>query len=466
MSDKSVIVIGGGLAGLAVALPLADEGFQVTVFEKRALLGGRASSFQDPETGDRVDNCQHVTMRCCTNLEDFYRRIGVLDRIRYFDALTFLDIRNCMSTIRGSSLPAPLHAAPSFLFFRALGLRDKVAIAYGLFRILRARRDEALDRESMADWLLRSRQTQGAVDRFWRPIMVSACNEDLDRISCVHAFKIFRDGFLVHSQAYQMGLPSVSLGDLYSEPAIAYLEQRGARVRMREHIDRINVRGACVESLSLVDGSTVEADYYVSAVPFDLLLKMMPAEAAELPYFGNLRNLEFSPITGVHLWFDRILDVPPAVALLDREMQWIFNKTENYGLDGAGTYLGLVVSSAKRLADTPKEEIVAEALAEVRSCVPSASDAKLVKWKVIKERKATFAPMPGADRWRPSQKSPVANLFVAGDWTQTGWPATMEGAVRSGYRAAEHLLAEEGIGKQLLAPDLAPSPLARLLMRS
>src|SRR5258708_26791950 len=179
----------------------------------------------------------------------------------------------------------------------------------------------------MSEWVARTRQTQRAIERFWRLILVSACNEDLDRISCTHGFHIFRDGFLTNPVAYEMGLPTVPLGDIYTEPALQYLEKRGAAVRTKEHVDRINTVGRYVESLTLVDGSTVEADYYIGALSFDLLLKLLPEETAAQPYFANLSKLEFSPITGVHLWFDQQLDIRPATAILDREMQWIFNKT-------------------------------------------------------------------------------------------------------------------------------------------
>lgn len=466
---RSVIIIGGGVAGLAAAVALADEGFKITLIEKRALLGGRASSFIDAESGDRVDNCQHVTMKCCTNLEDFYRRVGVADKIHYFDALTFLDGRGVFSRIKSSFLPAPLHTLPSFLTFRALSLRDKIAIGRALMQILRTRPADQLDETSMEEFLARSKQTARAIDRFWRPILVSACNEDLDRISCASAFKIFRDGFLVHPEAYKVGLPTVPLGDLYTEPALSYLRGRSAEVRFKEHVDEIIVSGKRVEGLKLSDGSTISADYYLSAIPFDLLLKVLPEETTALPYFQPLQNLQFSPITGVHLWFDRKLDIPPATAILDREIQWIFNKTENYNQPDTqcpipNTYLGLVVSSAKRLAEMPRDEIVRLSLEEVCQCFPQVREAKLVKSHVIKERKATFSPAPGVDRFRPSQRTPIHNLFLAGDWTATGWPATMEGGVRSGYLAAESILAAEGEKRRILQPDLEPSSLAKALM--
>jgi len=461
---SSVLIIGGGLAGLAAATALADQGLRVTLIEKRPLLGGRAGSFIDPETGERVDNCQHVTLRCCTCLDAFLRRIGAADNIRYHDTLRFLDPQGLVSVLRGSPLPAPFHTLPSFVGFRGLRLADKLCIARALLAILLARPTQELDALSMADWLAGQRQTPRALERFWRTILVSACNEELERISCLHGFKIFRDGFLVHPRAFHMGLPTVSLGSLYTEPAVQYLEARGAHVRFRDHVDRVCMDHGSVSGVRLADGTRLQAGTYVSAVPFDLFLKLLPAEVVEAhACFRDLRRLEHSPITGVHLWFQGHLPVDEAVALFDREMQWIFRKDFGVEPDAEATCLGLVVSSSRRLVDLPREEIIRIAEAEVRQAIPAARQARLLKARVVKERKATFSPVPGAEKWRPAQRTPIPNLFLAGDWTATGWPATMEGAVRSGLLAAEAVLESLGAPTRLLEPDLPPAGLARFL---
>ncbi|MGC8669293.1 MAG: hydroxysqualene dehydroxylase HpnE [Chthonomonadales bacterium] len=469
---RKVLIIGGGVAGLAAAVRLAEYGYAVTLLEKRSVLGGRASSFIDPATGERVDNCQHVTMRCCTNLEDFYRRIGVLRHIRYYRTLEFLDAAGRRSVIGGSFLPPPLHTLPSFLRFRSLGWKDKAAVARGLLEIARTPDTPGLDDMAVSEWLSRTGQTDAAVRRFWLPILVGACNAEPHELSCRYAFMLFRTGFLGNRHAYELGLPTVSLADLYTEPVIDFLEARGGRVCLRQNVARLCVANDRITGATLADGSLVEADAVVAAVPFDKLVKLLPPDLASHRVFANAGRLRFSPIVGVHLWFDRPLRAPDAVALLDRKMHWIFNKGALYSQHrasgekgfGAQGYLGCVVSAAYEFAAMPREEVAEIALRDVHACVPDAREAKLVRWHVIKERKATICPEPGADRFRPPQAGPIPNLFIAGDWTRTGWPSTMEGAVRSGYLAAEALMARDGREVRLLAPDLPLQGLSARLM--
>ncbi|HLK61739.1 MAG TPA: hydroxysqualene dehydroxylase HpnE [Chthonomonadaceae bacterium] len=469
MPGKTVLIIGGGVAGIAAGVALAEAGLRVELVEKRPLLGGRASSFVDPKTGERIDECQHGTMRCCTNLADLYERLGVQEQIRYHDTIHFLDGEGKRSVITNCGLPAPMHTAFSFLAFRSLGVRDKIGIGQAMLAMLRVRPDPRYDALDIATWFRQRGQTERAVKRFWTPILVSACNEVIERISCTHAFKIFRDGFLMHPQAFHFGVPRVPLASLVTEPALAYLQARGGCVRLRTTVDQIHFEGGPngrVAGVTLVDGERLEADYYVSALQFDLLLKLLPPEVTtSVPYWENLRGIELSPIIGVHLWFDRPIDCPEALALLDRETEWIFNKTKNFDrVDKEGTYLSAVISASHRYKDVPNDQILATVLADVHACLPETREATLVRSRVIQWPKATISPKPGVDALRPGQRSPLSNLYVAGEWTQTGWPSTMEGAARSGYLAAEYLLEREGTKPQrILAPDLPPSGLAGLL---
>jgi squalene-associated FAD-dependent desaturase len=463
-ASKSVVIIGGGVAGIAAAVALSEAGFRVQLFEKRPLLGGRASSFLDKATGARIDECQHGTMRCCTNLADLLTRLGVHDQIQYFDAIEFLDRNGKRSAIRGSSLPAPLHTSFSFLTFKSLNLRDKVGIARAMLAMLHTKPNPKQDDLDVAAWFRRMGQTEQAVKRFWRPVLVSACNDELERISCLHAFKIFRDGFLLHPEAFRFGVPRVPLATLYTEPTLAYLQQRGGCIRTKTIVDEIHFERNRVTGVSLMDGERIEADYYVSALQFDLLLKLLPPTVTEgVPYWENLRKLELAPLCGIHLWFDRPIDCPPALAILDRDTEWIFNKTQNFGLPAnEETYLSVVISASRRFAETPKEELLAHILEEVRECLPDARQANLLRSHVVRWPKATFSPLPGVETLRPDQRSPIENLYVAGEWTQTGWPSTMESAARSGYRAAEYLLEREGRPQTLVAPDLPRNGIARL----
>ena len=466
-AQGSVIVVGGGVAGIAASVALADSGFKVTLLEKRPLLGGRASSFIDPQTGERLDECQHGTMRCCTNLADLLERLGVSEQIHYFDVLSFLDSEGKYSEIKGCGLPAPLHTSLSFLLFKSLSLADKIGIAKAMILMLRAGNRPEHATTSIGEWFRKTGQTERAIKRFWRPILVSACNEELDRIACLYAFKVFREGFLGHPTAYHFGVPRIPLGSLYTEPTLAYLKERGAEVRVRTIVEGFEVVEGCVTGVLLPDGTRLTADHYVSGLQFDLLLKALPESAIlGVPYFENLKEMEVAPLAGIHLWFDRAFECPPAIAILDRETEWIFNKTENWALERTqGTYLSIVISASHRFAKTPKEELVAKILEEVRACIPGARGAELVKSQVIRWPKATLVPRAGLEALRPKQRSPLKNLYIAGEWTDTGWPSTMEAAARSGYLAVEALLEDCGKPKKIVTPDLPTAPLARLLYK-
>jgi squalene-associated FAD-dependent desaturase len=473
MSSKSVIVIGGGLAGLSSAVALAEAGFRVRLLEKRPHLGGRAASYALPG-GEHVDNCQHVTLGCCTNLDDFYRRVGAANQIRFFDRLLFAAPDGLRGSIASVALPPPLHMAPSFVFFPLLGWADKFAIARALLAIAHSggrppdlSSDDAPENLSMLAWLQKHRQTSRAIHRFWEVILVSALDEELDRIDARYGIDVFWKAFLSTRAGYRVGIPRVPLGELY-EGCRKALAQQGGEVQLRAGVRGFLVADGRIDGVEREDGSVETADYYLAAVPHDVLPELLPAEVVERePVFLNLRNLRTSPITGVHLWFDRTVMSEPFLTLLDSTTQWVFNKTQLYG-GGAkegGQYLQLVISASYSLAARSRQEIIALCLAELREVLPATREAVLVKGTVVKEMSATFSPAPGSDRWRPAQRSPLQRLFLAGDWTLTGWPSTMEGAVRSGYLAAEAILSDAGTPRKFLQPDLRAEGLARLWAR-
>ena len=437
-----VAVVGGGLAGLSAGCALAGSGFRVTLFERRPYLGGRASSYQHPGTGEIVDNCQHVLLGCCTNLVEFYRRIGVEEKIRWYDRLTFLEPGGRASVIAASALPSPLHTAPAFLRAGCLNWSDKLGIAAAMAALAPT---TPTDRgESFLSWLRRHRQTERAISRFWKTVLVSALNEDLERVSVSSAAQVMRESFLKSAAAGRMGVPTVPLTDLYSV-AGDYIRSRGGEVCLRAGVDSFHAQVAGV-NLRL-QGREEAFDFVVLAVPFEVLAAMLPESSAAEPLRQALERFETSPITGIHLWFDRqITDLEHAV-LLDRTIQWMFHKSKllaaapasNRQIEPNGSYVELVVSSSKTLVDKSRPEIIALALSELRDFFPGAGAANLVKSTVIKEVHATYSPRPGIDPYRPRSETVWPRVFLAGDWTATGWPATMEGAVRSGYLAAESL---------------------------
>jgi squalene-associated FAD-dependent desaturase len=472
---KSVIVIGGGLAGLAASVALAEAGWRVRLFEQRPFLGGRATSYLLPD-GEHVDNCQHVTLGCCTNLDDFYRRIGAADKIKFFDRLVFLDPQGRRGEMRAGMLPAPFHMTGSFLGFAPLKMRDKICIAWAMLNILQTSgRTWDVDKFggiSMLEWLRRRGQTKGAIERFWRVVLVSALDEELDKSDARYGMDVFWKGFLSNRNGYRMGVPAVPLAELY-EGCKGVIESKGGEVNLRTPARGVRVEGGVFQGVKF-DGEREEsADAYVFAVPHTLLPDLIPTGfGTQDATLRNLRMLKNAPITGVHLWFDREVMTEPFVTLLDTTTQWIFNKTALYGSANGnqesktGQYLQLVVSASYELLQKPRQEIIDLCLKEVRQALPAAREANLLKATVIKEAAATFSPEPGVDRWRPKQETSVKGLFLAGDWTDTGWPATMEGAVRSGYLAAEAVTKAAGAPQSFLQPDLAADGLVSLWARN
>ena len=428
---SKVLIAGGGLAGLAAAAALGGGGFDVELFEARPFLGGRATSYPVPGGDETIDNCQHILLRCCVNLLDFYARLGVRERVRFYREVVFLEPGGRASVLRRGRLPAPFHFAGAFLQMKCLDAGDTLAIARGILAIRRERkRRKDLDNISMRDWLLQKRQTPRAIDRFWRQVLVSAVNEDLDSMAARHGFQVFWLGFLARADAYEMGIPSVPLAQLYGTEAWQRLPS--VRMHLRAPVDAIDGGGF------VVAGERRTADYYICALPFERLTAVgLPAPA-----------FEHSPITGVHLWFDREVTTLPQATLLDRTMQWMFNK------DG-GRYLQLVVSASRDLTNVSREDIIDIALGDLRLYFPRVREAKLLRAHVVKEQRATFSAAPGTEAFRPPAATTIGNLFLAGDWTDTGWPATMEGAVRSGYTAAAAVARAAGKPAEFLLPDIA-----------
>ena len=467
-----MIVIGGGLAGLSAGVSLAEAGWRVRLFEQRPFLGGRATSYVLPD-GEHVDNCQHVTLGCCTNLEDFYRRVGAQDKIKYFDRLLFQDPQGRQGIMQAGWLPAPLHMTGSFLTFAPLSRADKRSIARAMLEIFRGKGHTAdLDTPggiSMLDWLRKRKQTAGAIERFWRVVLVSALDEELDKTDARFGVDVFWKGFLANRTGYRMGVPAVPLAELYDGCKLE-IERRGGEVSMRMPVRAIHLRDGGIDDVEFDGGRLETAEAYVFAIPHDALADLLPDEVKrQEPSLAHLENIKASPITGVHFWFDREVMREPFVTLLETTTQWIFNKTALYaGSNGRGAakgqYLQLVISASYDLLPKPRQEIIDLCLAEVRQALPAAREAKLVKATVIKEASATFSPQPGVDRWRPKQQTLVKRLFLAGDWTDTGWPATMEGAVRSGYLAAEAVLRVAGTPKTILQPGLKPGGLVRVFV--
>ncbi|MDB5290578.1 MAG: Carotene 7,8-desaturase [Phycisphaerales bacterium] len=457
-----VIVVGGGLAGMATAIALETAGLNVTLLEARKVLGGRASSFEDPQTGEILDNCQHVLLGCCTNLLDFYARLGVSHLIHYERTVHFVapdGRRHDLSGIRG--LPAPLHLGPSMAGFGALTLGERVAVSRAMLAMLRLGKSGrlALSDISFGQWLDDHHQPAALVQKLYDPILVGSLNEQCRDASAAYAIQVFQDAMLAHASGYVIGLPACPLGELYAKFPCR-------DVRLGTRVSAIRFTGASAAGVELLGGEVLDADAVVLATNHHAVRRWVPDELAQRDSrFARLDELESVPILGAHLWFDRPVLSDSHAAFLQGPLQWLFKK------DAEGKAVHGVISAARDWLDVPRDEALKRFEQQIRAVFPHAREAKLLRGVTVIEKRATFSPKPGVDRLRPPQAPPpggIDNLFLGGDYTLSGWPATMEGAVRSGYLAAEAVIhslpSRNGKPRRpLLVPDLPIQWPARLL---
>lgn len=457
---RDVIVAGAGAAGLSAAVALAQAGARVTLLERRPYIGGRAYSYEHPALEETIDS-QHVVVGCCTNLLDLVRLAGTADTIRWYDELVFLEPNGNRSLLRPGSLPAPMHQTMSFLRAPMLGLKDKAAIAGGLMRFLRSYPND--DAESFSSWLKRTGQTERAIRHFWEPVVVGALNDTFDRCSVKYAGKVFHESFLRSPEAGRLGIPAAPLSEFFA-PIAKLAEKQGVDVRLKsgiEALERTNdgrwaVR--CGADLHIADSVVLATDFKQTHT---LLTSLNPSDEERERLHNGFDQFVPSPITTIHLWYDRDVTGLDHAILLDTRIQWVFIKSRirRWSAD-RGSYLELVISASWPELELGREEILSSALAEFETFFPAAREAKLLKSGVLKEARATFSVTPGLDRYRPQQTTPWPGLYLAGDWTATEWPSTMEGAVRSGRLAAGAVLGDRN---RFMAPELPATGLMRWL---
>jgi zeta-carotene desaturase len=450
---------------MSAACALAEAGLRVHLVERRGYLGGRASSYLHPGVNEVIDNCQHVLFGCCTNLIAFYQRVGIVDQIHWTSDMTMIEPGGRRSVLGPSFLPAPLHGLPKLMTAHAFTIADKLSLSRAFNALLRP--VSADSTESLGGWLVRHKQSFGAVERFWRLVIASALNADLYAISVPYAAKVIRELFMNSAEAGRMGMSTVPLSQLYAG-AEAFLKSKGAVLHMNSNVESAAWDEETLEWTNTTRSGEILTDYLILALPFEATAKFIPhlppVEGAEA-LLAQIDHHEHWPISSVHLWFDReITDLPHAV-LLDREIHWMYNKGRLQPWRKLnGSYLELVQSASREFAARPREQAIEQAVSELAEFFPAARSAKLEKAALVKEVRATFGVPPGVDAYRPAAiESPWPNLFLAGDWTATGWPSTMESAARSGHLAAEALCAAIKAPKKFLTPDLKPRGLMRFV---
>ncbi len=448
---------------MAAAAALAPVGHRVTLLESRPRLGGRASSFVDQTTGTTIDNCQHVNLGCCTNFQHFCRTTGIADGLQTEPAITFIGPNNRPHTLAASPLPAPLHLLPSFARLSYLTWYDKWRLAWGLRAL--AHRRFAGSNELMSEWLRRHRQTPQAIERVWQVVLVSALSESLNRITVHDARKVFVDAFLANRHGWELQIPTLPLDTLYTQRVGNWLKGQGVEVRLSTGVSRLLIEGDRAVEVELRDGSRLRADEIILAVPSFSLKSILPESLATHPQIAALNQLEWAPISSVHLWFDRSIMPLPHATFVDRLSQWIFHRGAVTQPDGTSAeYYQVVISASRQLEGREQSDIIREVLNELATVWPIVETARVINSRVVTEHKACLSMLPGNTILRPTSQSPIKNVAFAGDWTATGWPSTMEGAVRSGYLAAETVTRRLGEPHHFLQPDLPVSWLSRVML--
>ncbi|MER5849550.1 hydroxysqualene dehydroxylase HpnE [Streptomyces sp. NPDC002012] len=440
--SSRAVVIGGGLAGITAALRLADAGLDVTLLEGRPRLGGLAFSFRRGEL--TVDNGQHVYLRCCTAYRWFLDRV---DGTRLAPLQNRLDVPVLdvgrpsgprLGRLRRNALPVPLHLAAGLAGYPHLSLTERASVGRAALALGRLDPDDpALDAVDFGSWLARHGQSPRTIEALWDLVGVATLNATAPNSSLALAAKVFKTGLLSEPGAADIGWASVPLGEVHDTLARKALDSAGVRTELRTKASSIT---RTEDGCWIVDTGSerIEADAVVLAVPQRETHELLPEGALDQP--ERLLDIGTSPILNVHVVYDRKVLRRPFFAALGSPVQWVFDRTQASGLTGPGQYLAVSQSAADEEIDLPVAELRKRYLPELERLLPAARGAGIRDFFVTRERTATFAPAPGVGRLRPGARTRTPGLSLAGAWTATGWPATMEGAVRSGFSATDAAL--------------------------
>jgi len=434
-----VVVIGGGVSGLAAAVDLASHDLSVLLIEQKQHCGGRTYSFLDKDTGDEVDNGQHLMMGCYHSTLKFLSTINTLSDVRIQKQLsvTFRDERRGEFLLRSAFLPGAAGVLAGLLRLRSLSGLQRISLLRVGAALMFASPDDdhRLQSITVTQWLNELHQSEASRKYLWNIIAIGTLNESPDVASAALFAKVLQSAFLGSGADAAMVIPTKGLSRILVDAAVEFLEQHHSAVLMNTSVDRLVTSGDVVSGIGLSSGETITPRAAISAVPYFDLPKMLGEDHVRLfPKMNTIGQFIPSPIISIHLWFDRHFIDEDFVALLDSPVQWVFNKSRMYDrADEKKQFLSLVISAAGDIVEKEKDEIVAMALNELRRFYPNSAGATLVNSLVIKEKRATFSPRPGMEKFRPGQATPLRNFFLAGDWTDTKLPATIEGAVQSGY---------------------------------
>jgi squalene-associated FAD-dependent desaturase len=453
---KKALVIGAGWAGLSAAVELAEKGFCVTLLEQSGRLGGRACSFVDSKTGTPVDNGQHLFMGCYTHTIAFLKKIGALEKLKFQKDLLvdFVGLDGKMSKLACWNLPAPWHLLSGLFGLGTLSLKDKLAML-NVYQALKKWRGNSsfagslvgeaqdpqapLDSCTVEEWLKGLGQSERSRRYFWDLITLATLNEQASIAQASALAIVLKEAFFASREKSKIGMASVSLSELCGPGTEEFLNARGGKIEKNQLVCEIVIENNHVQKVRMRDHMALKADIYVSAVPFFVLKNLLGPEQMKSSFFAPIQNLESAPIFSISLWFDGQVTDHTFVGMLDTQVQWLFNKGKILSLESDENYLSLVISGAHAYLGKTNEEILKICLEELHRCFPKSQKAKLTHWLIQREKNATLSPKVGYEKYRLPQKTPIDNFFLCGDWTMTGFPATIESAVLSGVKAARQV---------------------------
>jgi squalene-associated FAD-dependent desaturase len=432
---KRVVIIGGGFAGLAAGVRLSERGYEVLLLERRNHLGGRAYSFIDSKTGDVVDNGQHLFMGCYRHTIAFLEKIGRLDRLKFQarPRVDFLD-REGFTSFDCPPLPAPLHVLAGLLRMKGLSIGDKLR-TFNVGRAIKSNGKLSPGALTVDQWLDQLGQSARIKQRFWQPMVVATLNQSPDIASARMLKVVLQEAFGGDSKSARIGISRVGLSDLYTDGAYDFIKARGGDVQTGAQVRSLVIERGVVVAVELKDGQRVEGDYFISAVPPEALFAILPDDLRNKE-FAQLEALGSSPIVSINLWFDRPIIDREFVGLLGTRSQWIFNKDLILSPGKQSNQVAVIISAARDFVDWTRNDLVEMAISELHELLPESRPAELLHSVIVKEREATLSHTVESDSLRPGPRTSIPNLILAGDWTDTGLPATIESAVISGDVAA------------------------------
>ncbi len=437
-----VVIIGGGVAGLAAAVELTSVGISTILIEQKSYLGGRVHSFIHPETGDEVDNGQHIMMGCYHSTIKFLTTINALSKISIQPKLEicFQHAEKEKSYLSANKLPAPFHILVGLLKLKSIPFFERLLLLrVGVELLLVNSENKKLRSLTVAQWLDELYQSEKAKKYLWDIIAIGALNNSTEKITASLFVKVLQEAFLGSNKNSSIILPLQGLSSVFVENAITFIEKNGGKILLNTSVSNIHIENVRVKSVTLNSGETIIPKAVISTVPYFDFPKMFSSETLEkYPSLQYSQHHTSSPIITIHLWFDTHFFDEEFVALLDSPLHWIFNKTKIYTTKHHSLmYLAIVISGAEEFVSSSKEELLEMTISELRKFYPHSSNAKLIHFLIIKEKRATFSPFVGVEKVRPSHTTEISNFFIGGDWSNTGLPATIEGAIQSGSACAE-----------------------------